>query len=401
MRNRKALLAGVLCAGLLVAACGTSGGSGTGAQPGAKGFSPPSLPAMPKLGQPEGQLTVLAWPGYAENGGNDPKVNWVAPFEQQTGCKVNVKTFGTSDEAVTLMKTGQYDVVSASGDASLRLIASGDVEPVNTALVPNYADTFEFLKNRSWNSVNGVAYGIPHGWGANLLTWRTDKVTPAPTSWSVMFEPGSPYHGKIVAYDSPIYIADAALYLMAHQPQLGIKNPYALDQAQFQAAVDLLKRQRPMVGEYWSDYLKESQALKNADAVVGTGWQVTVNVTKAEGTPLDAAIPSEGATGWSDTWMLAARSPHKTCGYLWLNHIVSPKTNAEVAEYFGEAPANSKACAQTTDKGFCDTYHAGDAAFASKIQYWTTPIEQCLDGRSDTRCTDYGQWTRAWTEIKG
>lgn len=400
MKNRKTRLAGMLGASLLLAACGTSGTSSS-APPGAQGFTPPKLEALKALGQPEGQLNVLAWPGYAENGSNDPKVNWVTPFEQQTGCKVNVKPFGTSDEAVTLMKTGQYDVVSASGDASLRLVASGDAEPVNTALVPNYADVQPFLKDKSWNSVGGTAYGIPHGWGANLLTWRTDKVTPAPNSWSVMFDANSPYKGKVIAYDSPIYIADAALYLQAHQPDLGIKNPYALDDKQFTAAVDLLKQQRPLVSEYWSDYLKESQALKNGDAVVGTAWQVTVNLTKGEGAPLESAVPSEGATGWSDTWMVAAKSAHKTCAYKWLDYIISPKVNAQVAEYFGEAPANTKACAEMTDKTLCDTYHAGDAGYAAKIAYWTTPIPQCLDGRTDVKCKDYGEWTKAWTEIKG
>ncbi|MEV6832785.1 ABC transporter substrate-binding protein [Amycolatopsis sp. NPDC051102] len=400
MKNRKTRLAGLLAVSLLLAACGTSG-SNSAAPPGAQGFTPPKLEALKALGQPEGQLNVLAWPGYAENGSNDPKVNWVTPFEQQTGCKVNVKPFGTSDEAVTLMKTGQYDVVSASGDASLRLVASGDAEPVNTALVPNYDDVQPFLKNKPWNSVGGVSYGIPHGWGANLLTWRTDKVTPAPTSWSVMFDANSPYKGKVIAYDSPIYIADAALYLMAHQPDLGIKNPYALDDKQFTAAVNLLKQQRPLVSEYWSDYLKESQALKNGDAVVGTAWQVTVNLTKGEGAALESAVPGEGATGWSDTWMVAAKSAHKTCAYKWLDYIISPKVNAQVAEYFGEAPANTKACAEMTDKTLCDTYHASDAAYAAKIAYWTTPIPQCLDGRTDVKCKDYGEWTKAWTEIKG
>jgi putative spermidine/putrescine transport system substrate-binding protein len=402
MKNRKTLLVGLCGVSLLLAACGTaSNSSSSGSAPGAQGFTPPKLAALTELGQPEGQLNVLAWPGYAENGSNDPKVNWVTPFEQQTGCKVNVKPFGTSDEAVTLMKTGQYDVVSASGDASLRLVASGDVEPVNTALVPNYNDIYPFLKNKSWNSVNNVAYGIPHGWGANVLTWRTDKVNPAPTSWSSMFDPNSPYKGKIIAYDSPIYIADAAVYLMAHQPDLGIKNPYALDDKQFNAAVDLLKKQRPAVEEYWADYLKEAQSLKSGDGVIGTAWQVTVNLAKSEGAPLQSAVPSEGATGWSDTWMVAAKSQHKTCAYKWMDYIVSPKVNAQVAEYFGEAPANSKACAEFKDKSLCDTYHANDAAYAAKIQYWTTPIPQCLDGRTDVKCKDYGDWTRAWTEIKG
>jgi len=389
---------------VLTAACGTeSGDSGGGGSEGAgaQGFTPPDLKALDKLGQPEGELSVLAWPGYAEDGSNDPKIDWVTPFEKETGCQVSVKTFGTSDESLSLMKTGGYDVVSASGDASLRLIASGDVEPVNTDLVPNYADVFDFLKDKSWNSVDGVEYGIPHGWGANVLAYRTDVVSPAPTSWSSVFDENSAHKGKITAYDSPIYIADAALYLMKHQPDLGIKNPYALDDKQFQAAVDLLKKQNPMISEYWSDYLKEDQALKNGDAVLGTAWQVTVNLAKSEGAKVDSVLPEEGATGWSDTWMVATKSAHKTCAYKWLDYIVSPEANAQVAEYFGESPANQKACDLTADKAHCDTYHAGDADYASKIWYWTTPIAQCLDGRTDVKCKDYGEWTKAWTDIKG
>jgi putative spermidine/putrescine transport system substrate-binding protein len=190
----------------------------------------PQVSMMKTLGAGEGQVNVVAWAGYAENGSNDPKVDWVTGFEKQTGCKVNVKVGATSDDMVALMKTGEYDVVSASGDASLRLIYGGDVAPVNTALVPNYSDIFAGLKNQQWNSVDGIAYGIPHGRGANLLVYRTDIVKPAPTSWGAVFDANSPYKGKITAYDSPIYIADAALYLMKTQPALGIKYPYSLDE---------------------------------------------------------------------------------------------------------------------------------------------------------------------------
>jgi putative spermidine/putrescine transport system substrate-binding protein len=394
-------LVGLCALALAVAACGTSKDSSDNAGSGTGGFTAPDLPKLDKLGAGEGKLSVLAWPGYAEDGTNDPKVDWVTPFEKKTGCQVSVKTFGTSDEAVSLMKTGQYDVVSASGDASLRLIAGGVVEPVNTDLIPNYADVYAFLKNRPWNSVNGQMYGVPHGYGANLLMWRTDKVKPAPTSWGVVFAPDSPYKGKIPAYDSPIYIADAAMYLMAHKPELGIKNPYALDDTQLQAAVDLLKGQQAMVSEYWSDYLKEVQAFTSGNSVVGTTWQVIANVATGEKVPVSVTVPTEGVTGWSDTWMVSASSKNKNCAYQWMNHIISPGANAAVAEYFGESPANGKACGQTADKSHCETFHAGDQAYSEKIWYWTTPIEQCLDGRTDVKCTDYGRWTQAWTQIKG
>lgn len=398
-------IAGACALGLVLAACGTTDGGGggggdAGATPEGGQFTPPDVPMQESLGKGEGEVNILAWPGYAEDGTTDPKVDWVTPFAKQTGCQANVKYFGTSDEAVNLMKTGEYDVVSASGDASLRMIAAGDVAPVNTDLVKSYAEIQPFLKDRDWNSVDGQMYGIPHGWGANLLMWRTDDVKPAPTSWSSVFEKDPAYAGKVTAYDSPIYIADAALYLMNTQPDLGIENPYALDEDQLAAAIDVLKTQRQNVSEYWSDYLKEVQAFTSGDTVIGTTWQFIVNLAEAK-VPVKAILPDEGATGWSDTWMVGAEAKHPNCAYMWMDYITSPKVNAQVAEYFGEAPANAKACDFTADPKFCDTYHAADKAYSDQIWYWTTPIEQCLDGRTDVSCTDYGRWTQAWTEVKG
>jgi putative spermidine/putrescine transport system substrate-binding protein len=380
---------------LLAAACGSSGSSSS---PGA--VDPPDLKPQKKLGKTENAVNLIAWAGYAEDGSNDPKVDWVTPFEKKTGCKVNTKTAASSDEMVSLMKTGQYDAVSASGDASLRLIASGDAEPVNTKLVPNYKDVFKGLKNQDWNSVDGKPYGIPHGRGANLLMYNTEKVKPAPDSWSAVFDDAEKHKGKVTAYDSPIYIADAALYLMKHKPSLGIKNPYALDQKQFDASVDLLKKQNASIGEYWSDYLKEISAFKSGDSVVGTSWQVILNTAQDEGAKVKAVLPKEGSTGWSDTWMVSSKAKHPDCAYKWLNHIVSPEANAQVAEYFGEAPANAKACELTADKNHCRTYHANDEPYWKKVHYWTTPTQQCLDGRKDAECVPYAKWVQAWTEIK-
>ena len=125
-------------------------------------------------------MNLVAWAGYVENGSTDPAVDWVTGFEEETGCKVNVKIGNTSDEMVQLMKTGEYDSVSASGDATLRLIAAGDVVPVNTDLIPNYADVFPALKDKPWNSVNGVPYGVPHGRGRQPADVEHRRGDPGP-----------------------------------------------------------------------------------------------------------------------------------------------------------------------------------------------------------------------------
>ena len=360
----------------------------------------PKVEMMKELGAGEGAVNIVGWAGYVENGSTDPKVDWVTGFEKETGCKVNFKVGNTSDEMVQLMKSGEYDVVSASGDASLRLIYGGDVAPVNTDLIPNYADVYDNLKMQQWNSVDGVAYGVPHGRGANLLAYNTDKVKPAPTSWGAVFDPNSPYKGKITAYDSPIYIADAALYLMKTQPDLGITYPYALDQKQFDASIALLKDQKPLIGEYWGDYLKHVASLKSGNTLLGTTWQVNINLAKSEGAKIEGIKPIEGSTGWSDTWMVSANAKHPNCAYKWLNHIISPQANAGVSEWFGEAPSNPKACDLTADKNHCNTFHASETSYWDDVYYWNTATEKCLDGRTDVKCVPYSEWVKAWSSLR-
>ena len=180
--------------------------------------------------------------------------------------------------------------------------------------------------------------------------WRTDQVTPAPTTWAQMFDPANGY--KVSIYDAPIYIADAAVVLMKTKPELGIKNPYALDDAQFTAAIDLLKQQKPAVTQRWVDYLKQMDDFRSGTSNVGTTWQVIANLLKAEKPPVavDLIKPTEGATGWSDTWMINSKSKNLACSYAFIDYLVSPKTNAEIADYFGEAPGNSKSCALTVEQ---------------------------------------------------
>jgi putative spermidine/putrescine transport system substrate-binding protein len=383
------LIAGGLVVFMLaLAGCGSSSNSGSTGE------------ELQKVGKGEGSLDLISWAGYVEP-------EWTKPFEQKTGCKVSDKEAGTSDEMVELMKSGQYDGVSASGNATARLVAAGLVDPVNVSLVPNYKTVFSDLKNQPYNTFDGVNYGIPHGRGANLLMWNGNEVKPAPDSWDIMFDPkiAAKYKGKISAYDESSYIADAALYLKFHQPDLGIENPYELNEEQFNAAIELLKEQRANVGEYWSEAAKQISAFAGGDVTVGTTWQYQYFALKEEGVPVQASpasqgfLPKEGATGWSDTWMISSEAKHPNCMYEWMNWIIEPKVNAEVAEYFGEAPAQEKACEHTANPNFCSEYHAEEPAFWKRVYYWETPVADCGNGESD--CKDYNDWVKAWTSIKG
>jgi putative spermidine/putrescine transport system substrate-binding protein len=383
-----ALLTGALA--LTAAGCGSSSKKTTST-------SASNLPTS--IGKGEGRLNLIEWPGYAQP-------SWRKPFEQQTGCKIHLKDAGSSNEMVSLMRTGggggggQYDMVSASGDATLRLIYGGDVRPVNVNLIPDWKNFIPELKSPAHNTINGVHYGVSLQWGPNTLLYNTKTVKPAPTSWGVLYDPKN--KGKITVPNNTIQIADAALYLSKTKPSLGITDPYELTKPQFDATIKLLKQQKQLVKTYWVYASDEITAFKNGDVSLGATWPYQTLTLQADKVPVKDFIPKEGATGWADTWMIAKKAKHPNCAYLWMKWVSTPKVQAQQALGFGETPANTKACPymDKIQKGSCAQYHANaPTAYFKSIKFWKTPVADCGNGKKD--CMDYGQWNNAWTEITG
>jgi putative spermidine/putrescine transport system substrate-binding protein len=380
----------VTAVAMLLAACGGGGGSA--------GPTP-----INEIGDGEGELNLVIWAGYAERGETDAAYDWVTPFEEETGCIVNTTNMTDSNNGVSLIQSGEYDGISASGDATSRLIASDLVAPINTDIFENYDAVFDDLKDLPHNTVDGVNYGVPHGRGPNLLAWNTEAVTDAPTSWAPIWEDGSQYAGKISIYDSSIFIADAALHLMATQSDLGIEDPYQLTQEQFDAAVALLQELDANDPLYWSDFNDQISSYASGDVVVGTTWPYQVNLLQAESEPIEATLPAEGATGWSDTWMMYAEAERHICMRMWMDHMMSPEANAQATVWFGEAATSEAACeaAEALAEGHCAAQHADDAAYWDKVWYWSTPQEDCADDDPDTTCVTQEDWVDAWTSIRG
>ena len=355
-----------------------------------------------KLGKGEGVVDIVAWPGYIERGDTDKAYDWVTDFEAKTGCKVRVKTAGTSDEMVALMNEGGFDLVTASGDASLRLIAGKRVQEINTKLIPSWSTIDPRLQNAPWHTVDGKHYGTPYQWGSNVLMYNTKAFKQAPDSWKVVFEEttladGKSNKGRVQAFDGPIYIADAALYLMSNQPDLGIKDPYELNEDQYKASLDLLRKQRAIVNRYWHDPFIQIDDFTNEGVVASSAWPFQVNLLVSKDQPIASTVPKEGATGWADTTMMAADAPHPNCAYLWMEHSINPKLQGDLAAWFGSVPVVLSACKGNEllgDKG-CDVN--GLANF-DRTHFWKTPRAQC---KTQGQCVPYYRWVTDYIAVLG
>jgi putative spermidine/putrescine transport system substrate-binding protein len=389
--TKRRILALVMLVALVAAACGdddaTTGGP------------------MTEIGDGEGAVSIIAWAGYIEDGSTDPAYDWVTGFETATGCQVTVKTAATSDEMVALMQgSNEYDLVTASGDASLRLIAGGTVQEVNTDLIPSWNKVDPRLQEAPWHFVDGKHYGVPYQWGSNVLMYRTDVFgdTP-PTSWSVVWEEqtlpdGESNAGRVEAYDGPIYIADAALYLMHHQPELGITDPYALNRDQFNASLDLMRTQRDLVFRYWHDAFVQLDDFANEGVVASTSWPFQVNYGQFTGVPVASVLPEEGATGWADTTMMHANAQHPNCAYMWLDWSLNAKVQGDLAAWFGSVPSNLEACTGNALLGDTGCATNGEGNF-EQIHFWKTPQADCFG--TGTGCVPYHEWVTASVAVIG
>jgi putative spermidine/putrescine transport system substrate-binding protein len=408
----------VLVVAFVLAACGgapSQPASGSTAAPGGEATAATTAPAptaapaaeeggpLQAVGDGEGEVAIVAWAGYIERGETDKNFDWVTGFESDTGCKVTVKTAATSDEMVALMNEGGFDLVTASGDASLRLIAGKRVQEINTSLIPSWSKVDERLQNAPWHTVDGKHYGVPYQWGSNVLMYNTETFPTPPASWEVVFKEmtlpdGQSNKGRVQAFDGPIYVADAAMFLMYHNPELGIKDPYALTREQFDAALALLREQRQIVGRYWHDAFVQIDDFKNEGVVASSSWPFQVNLLKADNAPIASVVPQEGATGWADTTMMAIDAPHPNCAYKWLEHSLNPKLQGDLAAWFGSVPANLEACKGNellTDTG-CETNGLGNF---DKIAFWRTPTSDCGDGRKE--CVPYHEWVTQYIAVIG
>src|SRR5918999_4230124 len=370
---------------ILLALAGCSGGGGD--DPGDDG----TVRVAQTIGQGEGALTLVAWPGYAEKGSSDPRVNWVTPFEERTKCRVSVKYPETAEEMTELLSDSsrRYDGVSAPPEVAGRLIAGRQVAPVNPELIDAHKDLQPRL--RALLKRDGKVMGVPFVWGINQLMYDPAAVRPAPTSWAALFDPAQAkkYRGRLVVRDTPLTIGDAALYLKSAKRSLEIDDPYELTREQLDAATKLLTEQRPNVVKYWRHPSDAVDAFATGDAVLGEVWPYHVDVLTRAGRSVAGATPKEGVTGWADSWMIGARAEHPNCMYQWLNWITSPDIQQQVAEWDGVAPANPRACSRDRLKaGFCTAYH-------DRVTFAKTPMRACGDGSDD--CTDYTDWMRAWT----
>lgn len=347
----------------------------------------------------EGKLNILAWPGYVESGLTDPLIDWVTPFQEETGCQVTFRPYSNSNEAISLTQNANFDVVATSSDVLDQFIDQDLVQRINTNLLLNYSDLYEDLRKPNWATIDGKTYAVAQGRSFNSYVYEPQDFTKPITSPDIFWQK-SDLLSNPIAYDLPIYIADAALYLSRTQPELGIENIYALDANQFNVVVEFIKSQRSLGLTPYPDSIKAKELMQASNYSTALIWQSIYSELETQGQDIEYFVPNYGTTGWINSWVIMKDVQNINCAYKWIDWVTSQSVNASISYWFGEAPANSLSCEYIFDEQHCNKFNASDLNFWKKVNYWQTPTDECLDGRTEVKCVPLSVWTETWTKLQ-
>jgi len=281
-----------------------------------------------------GELNFMVWEGYTDT-------LFAKPFEEQCGVKLNSTYMGTSDELVSKLRAGgseTIDLISPSSDAVTQIITVGLAAPLDLTRIPSYMDLMASFRTLSLVHRGDSVFGVPWAFGPNPLVYDTTVVKPAPTSWSVLYDPK--YRGKISMQDDI-----STLWMVAQL--MGMDDPadrshlYSLSDDDLNKVHARALALRPQIRKYWATAGDMTQLFKSHEIVMGEGWPLMVAQLQAEGFPAGQVIPKEGTTAWADHWVMTRGAKNLRAAYAWLEYTAQPFTQklmADVTAYYVANP---------------------------------------------------------------
>jgi spermidine/putrescine transport system substrate-binding protein len=300
------------------------------------------------------EIRVLNWQGY---GTDEP---WaVAAFEKKTGVKVVNDYFTSEQEMLTKLRTnpGAYDVVLINSAFIKQAKDEGLIAKIDTSDMPNVKDLAPNMAKDPQLVPGGDVYGVAWTWGVTSLTVNKDKVTPAPSSLEVLWDPK--YAGKVSIRDDGI----EAVQFAALATGQSINDPK--DMASIKAK---LKALMPQVKVFWSSESDWNQFFAAGDFVLSTYWSGGAGRSISKGLPLEFVVPSEGAVGWLDSLAVPTASKDATDARAFINYMIDPAFYVQWAAKGAPMSANAKAADELPATSF-NKMALGDPAVVARVQF--------------------------------
>jgi spermidine/putrescine-binding protein len=307
-------------------------------------------------------LNLLVWEGYS-----DP--SYLKAFEEANGCKVTASYMGSSDELVAKLRggsAGNYDVISPSSDVATMIAVTGLAAPLDLVRLPSYTQLSPQLTTLSLVRSKGDVYGVPFVWGPDPMLYDTTAFPQPPNTWKVLWDPK--LKGKVSVWDDLSTVYMAAQVLGYDKPDAS--HIYNLSDEELDAVKQKLIELKPNIRKMWSTGGELTNLFQNHEVVISMGWPLMTNQLRKSNFPVGETIPKENTTGWIDHLMITAGSENKDLAYKFLEFMIQPQTQKQVADVTGYTPANPHAAKYMTPEEV-KSLHLDDVDnYQKRLYFW-------------------------------
>ncbi|WP_293761946.1 polyamine ABC transporter substrate-binding protein [uncultured Aquitalea sp.] len=283
------------------------------------------------LGAQAAELRVYNWSDYIGE-------TTVSSFTQKYGIKVKYDVYDSDDTLQAKLLTGKagYDIVVPTSNYLGRQAEAGIYLPLNKAALPNLKYLDPQVMKLAASADPGNKYGVPYAWltdgmGMNVNKVKTVLGKDAPLdSWELLFNPQ--YLSKLKGCG--VSVLDQAPDIFAITLHYLGRDPNSRNPADYQAALETLKKIRPYITQFNSSgYIND---LANGDVCFAVGWSGDVGIAKRRaadaGKPYQIAysLPKQGAPVSIDMMAIPKDAPNPDAALKWINHILDPEVSAGI-----------------------------------------------------------------------
>ena len=321
-----------------------------------------------------GELNLLYWADQVAD-------TVLSGFTKTTGIKVNSTRFAAEAEQMERLKApdSAFDLCEPAMHRSPQFREAGLLAPFDMDRLPNAEKIIPAMLAASmdmWTWDGGV-HLVPHAWGSEAISWRTDLTTLEYESLSYGTLWDDPYKGKVQGRPRSLLLGiglwlDAIGTLATNRMHDAFKDEATMRSIYDRILVVAIER-RPWIGQFWDTAASATAGFKEKGCVIGQTWDGPIMRMKMDGEPVSYMAPQEGALTWVDGWSMTSVAKNAEQAYAFLNYLMMPETSARVAEasQYNSAIAGAEVfMSEAARKSFVGAY-PGDAL----QRLWFLPAE--------------------------
>lgn len=283
-----------------------------------------AAPYVIRPARAEGTLRLLTWEGYAEDA-------WVKPFEEKTGAKASITYVGSADEMFAKLQGSNgadFDVVSFDTSAFKRYLDADLLQPIDSAKLANAGNLAPAFRDVPAINRDGKLYGVPLAWGSLPLIYSKPAFPDAAPDWNALWNPD--FAQQIIMQD------DANNCITLGAIVAGVKDPFNLTDADFEAVKAKLIEQKPLLLTYYAGFDEGVTIFAQSDIkLMYSMGEPQLPALKKKGVDAALTIPDAGAIGWLDCWTISSGAKDLDLAYKWLDANLDPAVGAYLSEKLG------------------------------------------------------------------